>query len=54
LGGCPSGGGGSMKSWSPQERLFVFMRISTEPFFFTIDFLSAIPALSNPEGLEGH
>ena len=31
LGGCPSGGGGSMKSWSPQERLFVSMRISTEP-----------------------
>jgi hypothetical protein len=22
-----------MKSWSPQERLFVSMRISTEPFF---------------------
>ena len=30
-GGCPSGGGGSMKSWNPQERLFVSMRISTEP-----------------------
>jgi hypothetical protein len=33
IGGCPNGGGGSMKSWSPQERLFVSMRISTEPFF---------------------
>ena len=31
LGGCPSGGGGSMKRWSHQERLFVSMRISTEP-----------------------
>jgi hypothetical protein len=30
-GVCPSGGGGSMKRWSPQERLFVSMRISTEP-----------------------
>jgi hypothetical protein len=29
-GGCPSGGGGSMKRWSHQERLFVSMRISTE------------------------
>jgi len=31
IGGCPSGGGESMKTWIPQERLFVFMRISTEP-----------------------
>jgi len=31
LRGCPSGGGGSMKRWSPQERLFVSLRISTEP-----------------------
>jgi hypothetical protein len=45
-GGCPSGGGGSMKSWSPQERLFVSMRISTEPIsriFFLYRFLIKDP-----------
>jgi hypothetical protein len=33
-GGIPERRGGSMKIWSPQERLFVSMRISTEPEYF--------------------
>jgi hypothetical protein len=35
-GGCPGGGDGHMKSWRSHERLFVSMRISTEPFFITV------------------
>jgi hypothetical protein len=54
IGGMPERRGRKHEKQEPPRAIVCFNEDFNRAIFFTIDFLPAIPALSNPEGIEGH
>ena len=52
--GMPERRGWKHEKLEPPRAIVCFYEDFNRAIFFTIDFLPDIPALSNPEGIEGH